>query len=71
MTPLERLLAEELPTGTFGGPPPATRARPAPQADRPAWTPAQQAAHRQALEAELDHHEAQPRRHLRALPPAA
>lgn len=27
MTPLERLLAEELPTGTFGGPRPGDRRR--------------------------------------------
>ncbi|MGW3563566.1 hypothetical protein ACWDSL_06635 [Streptomyces sp. NPDC000941] len=33
MTPLERLLAEELPTGTFGG------ARPRPEHRPPTWTP--------------------------------
>jgi hypothetical protein len=46
----ERLMAEAVPTGTFG------RARSARRRDAepaPAWTPAQQAAHRAELEAAL------------------
>lgn len=41
MTPLDRLLAEELPTGTFG------HAQPVPVEHRPVtpWTAAEQAAH--------------------------
>jgi hypothetical protein len=50
MTPLERLLAEELPTGTFGhARPPAPDRRLA----RP-WTPEEQAEHRAVLEEALD-----------------
>ncbi|MGW4759561.1 hypothetical protein [Streptomyces chartreusis] len=42
MTPLDKLLAEELPTGNFGHalPPRTTPSRPAPK-----WTPEEQAAH--------------------------
>ncbi|WHM30270.1 hypothetical protein OH540_09565 [Streptomyces sp. BPPL-273] len=50
MTPYERLMAEALPTGTFG------RARTAPTREAaPAsrWTPEEQAAHRAELEAAL------------------
>lgn len=51
MTALERLLAEELPTGTFGDARPAAPADPAP---RPApVTPAQAAANLAALEEAL------------------
>ncbi|MFD9564417.1 hypothetical protein [Streptomyces sp. NPDC059994] len=50
MTPLERLLAEELPTGTFGDAQPAPRPT---RSVRP-WTAAEQAAHVAALVAELD-----------------
>lgn len=50
MTPLERLLAEELPTGTFGD---AQPARGPVRSVRP-WTAAEQAAHVAVLEAELD-----------------
>lgn len=41
MSALDRLLAEELPTGTFG------HAQPTPVQQRPVtpWTPAEQAAH--------------------------
>lgn len=64
MTGLERLLAEELPTGEWGGP------RPAPG---PAPTPAVlAAAHRAVLEAAVDgwRWDGDPRRlrHLRAVP---
>lgn len=51
MTPLERLMAEALPTGTFGHAVPAT---PRPLERPSLWTPAEQAAHVAALEAELD-----------------
>jgi hypothetical protein len=50
MNAYERLLAEAIPTGTFG------RARPAQPRDAepaPAWTPEEQAAHRAELEAAL------------------
>ena len=56
MTPYERLMAEAVPTGTFG------RARPAPRQETapartgrpaPAWTPEEQAAHYAELEAAL------------------
>ncbi|MEU5580980.1 hypothetical protein ABZ791_30350 [Streptomyces huasconensis] len=51
MTVFDRLMAEALPTGTFGHAEPA-RARAADAAPR--WTPAEQAQHVAALEAELD-----------------
>jgi hypothetical protein len=51
MTPYERLMAEALPTGTFGHARPATRRNAQPS---PAWTPEQQAAHRAELDAALD-----------------
>lgn len=51
MNAYEKLLAEAIPTGTFG------RARPAQprrgEAPRPAWTREEQAAHLAALEAAL------------------
>ncbi|MFB7736230.1 hypothetical protein ACFC08_17955 [Streptomyces sp. NPDC056112] len=50
MNAYERLMAEAVPTGTFG------RARPARRRDEtpaPAWTPEEQAAHRAQLEAAL------------------
>lgn len=50
MTPYERLMAEGIPTGTFGRPEPAVPERPAPAVS----TPAQQAARRAAL-AEAQH----------------
>jgi len=51
MNAYERLMAEALPTGTFGHARPARRrnAEPAPM-----WTPEEQAAHLATLEAELD-----------------
>ncbi|KOG33318.1 hypothetical protein [Streptomyces resistomycificus] len=50
MTPYERLMAEALPTGTFG------HAQPARRRSEPVsrWTPEEQAAHLATLEAELD-----------------
>ncbi|MBZ6102764.1 hypothetical protein ACH4NO_18340 [Streptomyces olivaceus] len=50
MTPYERLMAEAVPTGTFGRSRPE-RPREAPS--RPSWTPEEQAAHRAELEAAL------------------
>lgn len=50
MTPLERLLAEEIPTGTFGHARPPAPVR---REVRP-WTPAEQAAHCAELDAALD-----------------
>ena len=50
MTPLERLLAEEVPTGTFGHARPPTSAH---QQIRP-WTPEEQAEHRAILAEALD-----------------
>lgn len=50
MTPYERLMAEAVPTGTFG------RARPTRQQQAepaPRWTPEEQARHRAELEAAL------------------
>lgn len=44
MSPLERLYAEAVPTGTFGdAPPPTSRAEPR------RWTPTEQAAHLREL----------------------
>lgn len=66
MTPLERLLAEELPTGTFGG------ARPRPEPHPPTWTPTPAPVaeeHRRVLLAALDGWElGEPDRHLRVVP---
>lgn len=60
MNAYERLMAEALPTGTFG------RARPAVACSAgvaSAWTPEEQAAHRADLEAALDEGETRgPRR---------
>ncbi|MFI6032999.1 hypothetical protein ACIBBD_02215 [Streptomyces sp. NPDC051315] len=50
MTPYERLMAEAIPTGTFG----RARASTLRNAETaPAWTPEEQAAHRAELEAAL------------------
>ncbi|MER7813840.1 hypothetical protein [Streptomyces sp. NPDC096153] len=69
MTPYERLLAEAIPTGTFGDAQPPT-SQPARQTS--AWTPAQQLAHRQELEAALEGWSMDDNpRHLRAVPHAA
>jgi hypothetical protein len=51
MSPYDRLMAEALPTGTFGHAEPA-RLRTAERVSL--WTAAEQAAHVAALEAELD-----------------
>lgn len=51
MTPRERLLAEELPTGQV---PDYHAGTTAAHATRRPWTPAEQAAHREALLAALD-----------------
>ncbi len=74
MTPLERLLAEELPTGTFGHalPPPEPPAR----LISP-WTPEEQAQHYADLTAALDgwiwdeDERADQRRQLRLIHPNA
>lgn len=42
MSPMERLINESIPTGTYG------------DADHRPWTPAEQAAHRLVLEEALD-----------------
>ncbi|MDN3244115.1 hypothetical protein [Streptomyces sp. ZSW22] len=70
MTPYERLMAEALPTGTFGHAQPTTIQ---PRTRRP-WTEEEQAQHRADLEAALTASESRgPRRHLTAVPdqPAA
>lgn len=65
MTPYERLMAEALPTGTFGHAQPTSAQQRAP---RP-WTPEEQAQHRADLEAALAGTESRgPRRHLTAVP---
>ncbi|MGW0577333.1 hypothetical protein ACWD25_15450 [Streptomyces sp. NPDC002920] len=70
MTPLERLLAESIPTGTFGHAPPPPP--PEPRPIRP-WTPEEQAQHRADLLTALDgwvwdeDERADQRRHLRAV----
>lgn len=51
MTPYERLMAEALPTGTFGH---AEPARPRHTEHVPLWTPVEQADHVATLEAELN-----------------
>lgn len=65
MNAYERLLAESIPTGTFGhAQPPSAQ----PRTRRP-WTPEEQAQHRADLEAALDAHETRgPRRHLTPVP---
>lgn len=68
MSPLDRLLAEEIPTGRVRDHEPARR--------RP-WTEQEQARHRADLLAALDEkplrvgRRAAPARHLHAIPPAA
>lgn len=59
MTPYERLMAEAVPTGTFGHARPARRQHAEPA---PAWTPEEQARHLAVLEAELDAYDRHPRR---------
>lgn len=51
MTPYERLMAEAVPTGTFGHARPPKRQHTEPA---PAWSPAEQARHRAELDAALD-----------------
>ncbi|HET6356063.1 hypothetical protein [Streptomyces sp.] len=65
MTPYERLMAEELPTGTFGDAQPATTPRDTPGRH---WTALEQLEHRRTLDAALNgwHDETDPR-HLRAV----
>jgi hypothetical protein len=70
VTPLERLLAETIPTGQFGGPhhrdpEPAPEQHPA--RPRRETTALEAAEHRRVLEAALDE---KPARHLRAVPAA-
>ncbi|MBZ6290348.1 hypothetical protein KVH30_02020 [Streptomyces olivaceus] len=50
MSAYERLMAEAVPTGTFGR---ARPERPREAPSRPSWTPEEQAAHRAELEAAL------------------
>ncbi|WP_146022115.1 hypothetical protein [Streptomyces sp. CB02959] len=75
MTPIEHLLAEELPTGQWGGPRHAQQVRTT-ALSRPT-TPLEAAEHVAALEAELDRLDGRgtgnPHRHLQAVPetPAA
>lgn len=67
MTPYERLLAEAIPTGTFGDAQPAVH--PTPGQPRP-WTALEQLEHRQALETALDgwHDTTDPRHHRHLTP---
>lgn len=70
MTAYERLMAEAIPTGTFGHARPARRHETEPA---PAWTPQEQAAHLALLEAELDaydKHARRPKLHLVTRPAA-
>ncbi|MFD0053004.1 hypothetical protein ACFVHR_04670 [Streptomyces sp. NPDC127168] len=70
MNAYERLMAEALPTGTFGHAQPTSSQ---PRTHRP-WTAEEQAQHRADLEAALTTSETRgPRRHLTAVPdqPAA
>ncbi|SDM76649.1 hypothetical protein SAMN05444921_11325 [Streptomyces wuyuanensis] len=66
MTPYERLMAEQIPTGTFGG------AQPARRPERPTerhWTALEQLEHRRTLLEALDNwHSDHDPRPLRALP---
>lgn len=72
MTPYERLLAEQIPTGTFGD------ARPPTDPASRAWTAQEQLDHRRTLDNALDgweyaEHTRQPAttRHLAPVPDAA
>jgi hypothetical protein len=67
VTPLERLYAEAIPTGTFGD---APAPRPASRIRRPI-SATEAAQHRADLLAALDEHEAdrKPVRYLRPVPP--
>ncbi|MDQ0842440.1 hypothetical protein [Streptomyces sp. V1I6] len=73
MTQLERLLAEAVPDGTFGGARTPQPRRGRPQPARPLWTPEQQAAHYVELAAVLDgwewdeEHRNEERRRLRLI----
>jgi hypothetical protein len=51
VTPYERLMAEAVPTGTFGRARPVSRQE---TAQAPAWTPQEQADHLATLNAALD-----------------
>lgn len=70
MTALERLLAEGIPDGTFGGPRP-TRAPPTAQSKRPDPDPDAARHVAELLEALDQHDDDARRRHLRAIPTAA
>lgn len=59
MNAYDRLMAEAIPTGTFGRARPVERRDPVPA---PRWTPEQQAAHRAELEAALGVTQPRPRR---------
>ncbi|GAA0453902.1 hypothetical protein GCM10009544_15830 [Streptomyces stramineus] len=68
MSPLERLLAEELPTGTFGASRPPTQG-PSRDSQRPTGPDPRAAEHRAELEAALNGWQhGRPRRHLRPVP---
>lgn len=77
MTPLERLLAEELPTGRFGDGPATRSSTEALRPHVPGETDPLAAAHRARLEAALAEQplrvgrRAKPNRHLHAVPAAA
>ncbi|MGW7001342.1 hypothetical protein ACWGCW_00595 [Streptomyces sp. NPDC054933] len=77
MTPFERLMAEAVPDGTFGGARTREPAQQPPAAYRPKreTTPLEAAEHVRQLEAALDEREGrgtgQPDRHLRAVPDPA
>ncbi|MGH3587072.1 MAG: hypothetical protein ACRDQ0_12190 [Pseudonocardia sp.] len=77
MTPIEQLLAEAIPDGTFGGPRPHAPEPPKPPAPIEPTSPEDQARHRAALlEGIAGHHVGRtrppkPHRHLHAVPPAA
>ncbi|MDI3390460.1 hypothetical protein QIS99_30340 [Streptomyces sp. B-S-A8] len=69
MNAYERLMAESLPTGTFGH---AVSQSPRFAEQATGWTPAEQAAHVAALESELDRLEARgPQPQLRLIKPNA
>ncbi|MFJ2110562.1 hypothetical protein ACIOEX_01315 [Streptomyces sp. NPDC087850] len=69
MSPMERLLAEAIPTGRFGD---ATPVRPRTRStEAPSWTAEEQAQHYAELEAAIRGHDrraaSRPERHLRVV----